>query len=134
MSAIRVLGYIGATILGIAAAILIFFGVLFVWGAFSPSGSAQWIRTGSISIVAGLALVAAAFGLIWFARRQEAKGGPQEIIQRVEISGDVSLEKMTCRSCGGTLSSDNVKVVAGAPVVNCPYCGASYHLEEEPKW
>jgi uncharacterized Zn-finger protein len=24
--------------------------------------------------------------------------------------------------------------VAGAAVVHCPFCGTSYHLEEEPKW
>lgn len=120
MSAGRIIAYL-------AAAILIFFGVLFVWGAFSPSGSTGWILIGSISIAAG-------FVLIWLGRRTKAEAGTQEIIQRVELSGDVSLERMTCRACGGTLSSENVKVVAGAAVVNCPYCGASYQLEEEPKW
>lgn len=120
MSAGRIIAYL-------AAAILIFFGVLFVWGAFSPSGSTGWILIGSISIAAG-------FVLIWLGRRTKAEGGTQEIIQRVELSGDVSLERMSCRACGGTLSSENVKVVAGAAVVNCPYCGASYQLEEEPKW
>lgn len=120
MSAGRIIAYV-------AAAILIFFGILFIWGAFSPDGSTGWILIGLLSVGAG-------FVLIWLGRRSRAAAGTQEIIQRVEVSGDVSLEKMACRSCGGALSSDNVKVVAGAPVVNCPYCGASYHLEEEPKW
>ncbi len=121
MNAGRIIAYI-------AAAILIFFGVLFVWGAFSPQGSSGWILVGLVSI--GLGLV-----LIWFAgRRRAGAEGPQEIIQRVELSGDVSLEKMTCRNCGGALSSDNIKVVAGAAIVHCPYCGTSYQLEEEPKW
>jgi transcription elongation factor Elf1 len=46
----------------------------------------------------------------------------------------VSLESFQCRNCGGKLSADNVKMVAGAPVVSCPYCGTSYQLEEAPKW
>jgi hypothetical protein len=122
MSPMRIIAYI-------AAAILIFFGVLFVWGAFSPQGSPGWIVIGGISVAIG-------FGLIWLAgvrgkREAEAK---QELIQKIELSGDINLEKLTCRNCGGALSSDNIKMVAGAPVVSCPYCGTSYQLTEEPKW
>lgn len=120
MSAGRIIAYI-------AAAILIFFGVLFVYGAFSPEGSAGWIPVGLISLGAG-------FVLIWLAGRRKAEAGTQEIVQRIELSGDVSLEKMTCRNCGGALSTENIKMVAGAPVVNCPFCGTSYQLEEAPKW
>jgi hypothetical protein len=120
MSAGRIIAYL-------AAAILIFFGVLFVWGAFSPQGSPGWIPIGLLSIGAG-------FILIWLVGRRAAEAGKQEIIQRIELSGDVSLEKMTCRNCGGALSTDNVKVVAGAAVVHCPFCGTSYQLEEAPKW
>jgi hypothetical protein len=119
MSAGRIIAYI-------AAAILIFFGVLFVWGAFSPQGSPGWIIVGVISIGAGLVL-------IWVAGRQ-AKREAAELIQRIELSGDVDLETLTCRNCGGALSPDNVKMVAGAPVVSCPYCNTSYQLTEEPKW
>jgi len=119
---------VGRVIATIAAAILILFGILFVWGAFSPQGSPGWIPVGLVTIGVG-------FGLIWLAGRGRAGApGAQEIVQRVELSGDVSLERMTCRSCGGALSSENVKVVAGAAVVHCPYCGATYHLEEAPKW
>ena len=53
----------GKIIAYIAAAIFIFFGVLFVWGAFSPEGSTGWIFVGVISI--GLGLI-----LIWFGSRQ----------------------------------------------------------------
>jgi hypothetical protein len=120
MSAGRVIAYI-------AAAILIFFGILFVWGAFDPElGDTAWIPIGLVSMAAG-------FVLIWLARRRPGDE-PVEIIQKIDLSGDVSLEKMTCRNCGGTLTSDNIKMVAGAPVVTCPYCGTSYQLEEEPKW
>ncbi len=110
----------------ILAGILIFFGVLFLWGAFSPQGSTGWLVVGAISIAAGL-------GLIWLVGRSSAKG-KVEIVQKIELSGDINLESLTCRNCGATLSSDNVKMLAGAPVVTCPYCGASYQLTEEPKW
>ncbi|MCJ7514310.1 MAG: hypothetical protein MUO23_15265 [Anaerolineales bacterium] len=117
----RIIGYI-------AAAILIFFGVLFVWGAFSPEGSVGWIVVGVISIGAGLAL-------IWLVgRRAKQAAEAATVIQKIELSGDVNLEKMTCRNCGGALSSENIKVITGAPWVQCPYCNTSYQLSEEPKW
>jgi hypothetical protein len=117
---------VGSTIAYIAAAILIFFGVLFIWGAFSSEGSSGWILIGVITIAAGL-------GLIWFARRNALRQ-TVEVVQKLELSGDVDLEALTCSKCGGHLSSENVKMIAGAPVVNCPYCGSSYQLTEEPKW
>jgi len=119
MSAVKILAYI-------AAAILIFFGVLFVWGAFGEGGSPGWIIVGAISIAAG-------FGLIWFASKS-AKSGTVEVIQKIDLSGDISLETLICEQCGGALSSDNIKMVAGAPVVTCPYCNATYQLSEAPKW
>ena len=119
MSTIRVLAYI-------AAAILIIFGFLFIYATFSPTGSIFWLLIGVLSVAGG-------FGLIWFAGKQ-AKKDKMEIIQKIDFSGDVNLEKLTCQSCGGTLSSKNVTMLAGAPVVSCPYCNASYQLTEEPKW
>lgn len=118
MSAGRVIAYI-------AAAILIFFGVLFIWGAFSPQGSPGWILVGVLSVGAGL-------GLIWLTGRRAKQ--QTELIQKIELSGDVNLETLTCQNCGGALTVDNIKMVAGAPVVNCPYCNSSYQLSEEPKW
>ncbi len=116
----------GRTIAYIAAAILIFFGVMFIYATFSPSGQIAWLIIGLISVFIG-------FGLIWLAGRQ-AKREKTELIQRIELSGDVNLESLTCQNCGGTLSTDNIKMIAGAPVVSCPYCNASYQLSEEPKW
>jgi hypothetical protein len=118
----KVIGYI-------AAAILIFFGVLFVWGAFSENGSVGWILIGVISIAGGL-------GLIWLVGRKakSEKSDSTELIQKIELSGDVNLEALSCESCGGALSPDNIKMIAGAPVVTCPYCDSTYQLSEEPKW
>lgn len=118
----------GKTIAYIASGILIFFGILFVWGAFSPEGTPSWIIIGLISMIGG-------FALIWFiGKRAKREAEKLQIIQKIELSGDINLEALTCRQCGGVLSSDNIKMVAGAPVVTCPYCNASYQLTEEPKW
>ena len=113
----------------IAAAILIFFGVLFIWGAFSPQGSAAWIIIGLVSVAIG-------FGLIWFAsrRKPETQTGSQNVTLKIDLPGNVNLETLKCKSCGGALTMDNIEMVAGAPVVHCPYCGTTYQLTEEPKW
>jgi hypothetical protein len=122
MSAIRVMAYI-------AAAILIFFGVLFIWGAFSPSGSVGWILIGLISVGIG-------FGLIFLGGRMKpaAADQPDNVTLQVNLPGNVKMDTLKCQSCGGTLAPENVQMVAGAPVVTCPYCHTTYQLTEEPKW
>lgn len=112
----------------ISAAILIFFGVLFIWGAFSPTGSAGWIPIGLISVAIG-------FGLIWFASRPKpAAPGDTNVTLKIDLPANVNLDSLKCQSCGGVLTMDNIQMVAGAPVVNCPYCKTTYQLTEEPKW
>ena len=119
MSAGKIIAYI-------IAAILVFFGVLFIWSAFSPEGNPGNILTGSVS--AGIGLV-----IIWFAGRKKATDD-QEVTLNIDLSGDVNLDSMKCKSCGGTLSSENITMVAGAPMVECPFCGSEYQLTEDPKW
>ena len=41
---------------------------------------------------------------------------------------------MTCKNCGGTLERDSIALREGGVFVDCPYCGTSYQIEEEPKW
>jgi uncharacterized Zn-finger protein len=53
---------------------------------------------------------------------------------KIDLPADVQLDEFTCQNCGGSLTMDNVQMVAGAPVVNCPYCNTTYQLKEEPKW
>jgi hypothetical protein len=120
MQAIKIIAYI-------AAGILIFFGVLFIWGAFSPDGTVSWIIIGLISVVVG-------FGLIWFGSRQKPASQQNQITLNVDLPANVNLDMLKCKSCGGVLSPEDVKMVAGAPVVSCPYCQTSYQLTEEPKW
>ena len=122
MNAIKLISYI-------AAAILIFFGVLFIWGAFSPEGSAGWIPVGIISVGIG-------FGLIWFASRRKptTDGTDSNVTLNIDLPANVDLDTLKCQSCGGALHTDNIKMAAGAPVVDCPYCGTTYQLKEDPKW
>ena len=56
------------------------------------------------------------------------------IEQRLDLGGEVSLADLTCKQCAGSLSSESVSVKAGAVFVSCPYCGASYQLEEAVRW
>jgi uncharacterized Zn finger protein len=53
---------------------------------------------------------------------------------KVDLPGEVGMDTIKCKSCGAPLSSEDIKMVAGAPVVECPNCGTTYQLTEEPKW
>jgi Zn finger protein HypA/HybF involved in hydrogenase expression len=121
----------------IVACILIFFGVLSIWGAFTPGGGQpQLLTLGGITVFIGLAIVAAAVGVFVFLRIRRAREtqAAQQIIQKIDLSGEVKAEKLKCQNCGGELSKDNISVQAGAVFVSCPYCNASYQNVEEPKW
>lgn len=113
----------------ITAGILIFFGVLFIWGSGgSGGGGFSWVVIGLVSVLI-------AFGLIWFASRKPAAGaGSSETVLKIDLPGQTQIEAMKCKNCGGALKPENVKMVAGAPMVECPYCGTTYQLTEEPKW
>jgi DNA-directed RNA polymerase subunit RPC12/RpoP len=115
------------TIAYIAAAILIFFGVLFIWGAFGGSAPVTNIIIGIVSVLIG-------FGLIFWASRKKASEAEQNITLNIDLPGNVSMDTLKCTSCGGTLGPKDVQMVAGAPVVTCPYCNSTYQLSEEPKW
>jgi hypothetical protein len=84
-------------------------------------------------MVAGVILMLAAGALVWMAM-QRPKQMTHTVVQKIDLSGDVNLQDMTCRACGGSLSKDSITVRAGAVMVNCEFCGAAYHVEEEPKW
>jgi DNA-directed RNA polymerase subunit RPC12/RpoP len=120
MRAIKIIAFI-------VAGILIFFGVLFIWGAFSPQGSTGWIGVGIITVGIGLAL-------IYFGSQVKAKAGDTNVTLNIDLPADVKMDSFKCQSCGGALTMENIQMVAGAPVVNCPYCKSVYQLKEEPKW
>jgi Zn finger protein HypA/HybF involved in hydrogenase expression len=98
-------------------------------------GAQAWLPIGTGLIVVGLVIVAlavAAFVVIRIRRTKDAQ--KTEIVQKIDLSGDIELEKLKCQNCGGELNKDSITVKEGAIFVNCPYCGASYQIVEEPKW
>jgi hypothetical protein len=120
----------GKTIANIFAGILILFGVLFILGSGAPTGQASWVGIGIITILVG-------FGIILLISRLKSKNiNLSGNITKLEINlpADVDIERFECQNCGSQLSMDNVKMVAGAPMVSCPYCDAAYQLTEKPKW
>jgi hypothetical protein len=140
MSTEKTIGYTIAYVLIviglIVACILIFFGVLAIWGAFTPGGGQpNLLVMGGITVGIGLVIVGlavAAFVVIRIRRTKEAQ--KTEIVQKIDLSGDVELAKIKCQNCGGELNKDSITVREGAIFVDCPYCGASYQMVEEPKW
>jgi hypothetical protein len=124
MSAGKIIAYI-------FSGIVIIFGFLFMWGAFSPEGQPSWLFIGGITILFG-------FGIIFAASRLSKKDATEtqqhQTTLKIDLPSDVNIERFKCQDCGAQLSMENVKMVAGAPMVDCPYCGAAYQLTEEPKW
>lgn len=119
----------------IVACILIFFGVLFIWAAFSPGAEQGWLIVGIVTVGIGLAIVAlGVVALVWSRARARAEAQKQEIVQKIDLSGEIAMEKLKCRECGAELSKDSISVKEGAVFISCPYCGSTYQVVEEPKW
>ena len=133
----RLISTIGAVILFIIALIAIVLGFLFILGSGSPQGASSWAGTGMVILAFGFLCVVGGIILVFLARRkakQEAAEGAQNVSINVDLPGQMKIDSMKCQSCGGELMSKDIQIVAGAPVVTCPYCGTTYQLTEEPKW
>lgn len=113
---------IGAVIGGIAAAVVIFFAVIF---AVASSYDQNRLYTSIILFVIGLAIVVG----IYFITRT-----PKTVIQKVEMSGEMKAAQIKCPNCGGSINASEIKIVQGVPYVKCPYCGTTFEVTEEPKW
>lgn len=114
MEAVKTLAYVLAGLLGIG-------GFIFIIG-----WQGQWAR-----LVVGLVLLVAAGALVVLAKMQPAQ---TTLVQRIDLSGNINLQNLTCRQCGGTLGPKSITLQAGAVFIHCEYCGTAYQLEEEPKW
>jgi hypothetical protein len=86
------------------------------------------------SATIGIVLIGGGAYLISLAGRGKMGAPAQNVTYKVDLPANVSLDTLKCKSCGGSLTMDNITMVAGAPVVNCPYCHSTYQLTEEPKW
>lgn len=122
MSTGKIIGYI-------VAGIFIFFGVLFLWAAFTPGANAAGrLIVGGLSVAIGL-------GIIFAVRLREPKPKQEVTIrQEIDIGGDVEMEALKCESCGAQLDKSAISLAEGAAVVTCPYCSATYQIVEQPKW
>lgn len=121
MSAGKVFGYV-------VCGILVFLGLFLMLAGFSPEyGDSSWITWGIIIAIIGVV------GIIVISRIRGPQG-PQEIVQQIDLSGDIDMERLRCRECGALLEQESITVKAGAVLVSCPYCGSDYQIIEEPKW
>jgi hypothetical protein len=112
----------------IFAVIMILLGVLFILGSFDPTTGG-----GGTQLLEGLIMVVIGFVAIYFAARKPASD-TTNVTMKIDLSGSVSMDTIKCKSCGGTITKNDITMVAGAPMVTCPYCHTSYQLTEEPKW
>ena len=135
MKAGKTIAYIISVIAFILAGFALVFGALAVLGSGAANAGEDWMSIGIVLMIFGLIAGVAGAGLLIFTIKKSKEAPPeQKVTLDIDLSGDIQLEKLTCEQCGGALSSKNVAMVAGAPTVECPYCGASYQLVEEPKW
>jgi hypothetical protein len=117
----------GKIILFVIAGFALIFSILF----FLSVG--QTGNTSSIITAIGLAVVG--FVFIFFATRMgPPSDSSQNVTVNIDLPGEVGMDTIKCQSCGGVLTEKDIKLVAGAPMVTCPYCSTSYQLSEEPKW
>jgi hypothetical protein len=124
--------YIGAVVLFFLAASGICVGGFILLGA---AGGAQGVvGIGSVGILFGVIALIGGVVMIVIAARKAKQETAQNVTVKVDLPGETKIEAIKCQSCGGTLSAENIQLVNGAPMVNCPYCHTVYQLTEEPKW
>ena len=124
--------YVGAVILLLLAAAGLCVGGFILLGA---SGGAQGVtEIGNAGMCFGAIALVAGIILIILAARKTKQETAQNVTLKIDLPGETKIEAMKCRSCGGELTADNIKLVNGAPMVTCPYCNTIYQLTEEPKW
>ena len=134
MSFGKVIGYIIAGLLILIGLGVTCIGIFYIWASFNPGTDNGWLTAGAISAFFGLLLLGGGVVLVVVANRGKMTAASQNITLNVDLPANVSLDTLKCKSCGGSLTMDNIQMVAGAPVVNCPYCNTTYQLTEEPKW
>lgn len=114
----------------LAVIVLILGIIFFIASADATQGSNMVPRMIIGAVLCGI-------GIFLFRRsgRKAPGAGAGEVpAQKIEFSGDVRLQEITCSKCGGALSSKDVAVKAGAVFITCPYCKSEYQVEEAPKW
>jgi uncharacterized membrane protein YfcA len=108
-------------VINVFAVMLALLGCLFVIGYQGQSGR----------LLIGLILIAA--GVVLFVSTR-LRPKQTTLVQKIDLTGDISTQELKCKSCGSTLTNKSVAVRAGAIFISCEFCGTQYQLEEAPKW
>lgn len=124
--------YVGAVILLLLAAGGICLGGFMLLAA--AGGSQGVTGLGGAGILFGSIALIGGIIMIVIAARKTKQETAQNVTLKVDLPGQTKIEQMKCQSCGGTLTADNIQLVNGAPMVNCPFCHTVYQLTEDPKW
>jgi hypothetical protein len=131
----RTFSFIGAGILFLIGLCLLAFGALAFIGATDPvQGNSSFIPVGIGMSCFGILVLAGGGGLLWLGLRGQKTEVIQQVTMQMDLPGETKVEEMKCKSCGGVITSKDIQIMAGAPVVSCPYCNTTYQLTEEPKW
>jgi hypothetical protein len=130
----KTLLYIGAAILFLVGICFLGYGAASVIASTEPGVSSSNFSFGLGFGCVGVFFLAGGAGLIYAVLRGQKTEVTQQVTMKLDLPGEVQMEQMQCKNCGGVLKPENIKMVAGAPVVECPWCGTTYQLTEEPKW
>lgn len=127
--------YIGGGILALIGLCLFGYGFILILGSTSNTGTASWLGYGIGFGSAGLLFIGGGIWLVVTATKSKGQEATtQNITYKVDLPAQTKIEQIKCRNCGGNLKADNIKMLAGAPTVECPFCGTTYQMTEEPKW
>jgi len=119
----------------IVEAVIVFFAICLIL-----LGAIFIVAAGIENVVIGAVLVVVAVVMFAFVYRLEKiqASKPTLVSQtfnvKMEGSGQQEQKQMQCKSCGAPLTEKNLTVVQGGIMAKCPYCGATYAIEEAPKW
>jgi hypothetical protein len=130
----KTFAFIGAGVLFLISLCFLGYGALALIGSTGAGGEESWVGLGIGLAVVGLLLAGGGAFLVWVGVRGQKTEVVQQVTMKMDLPGQTSVEQMKCQSCGGVITSKDIQITAGAPVVTCPYCESTYQLTEEPKW
>lgn len=130
----KTFAFIGAGLLFLVSLCFLGYAGLALIGSTAAKGTSSWVGLGAVLGLVGLLLAGGGAFLVWVGLRGQKTEVVQQVTMQVDLPGETKVEQMKCRSCGGVITSSDIKLMAGAPVVTCPYCQSTYSLTEEPKW
>ncbi|UCG37426.1 MAG: hypothetical protein JSV64_03915 [Candidatus Bathyarchaeota archaeon] len=106
----------------LAAAIVFFFAIIFaIASVYDPSR----LAVAGVMFIVGLSIIVF---LYFFSSRRS------QLVQRVELSGEMKAVAIQCLNCGASIAPERIKVVNGVPFAACNYCKSTFEITEEPKW